>query len=60
MSGETSDAPVIHVLDRYYVLGDGHLFARHLFRREGDDVKLVAIIIDEEAAERIISALSGG
>lgn len=45
--------------DGYYILGDGTLYARHLFRRDGKHVKLVAIIIDADAAERIIQALNG-
>lgn len=43
----------------YYILGDGTLYARHLYRRDGQQVKLVALIIDAVAAERIILALNG-
>lgn len=52
-------SPQITLPDGYYILGDGTLYTRHLFRRNGSHVKLVALIIDADAAERIIHALNG-
>lgn len=63
MASDHDDAkpvPTIGLLDHYYILGDGHLYARHLFRRDGAHVTLVAIVLDAEAAEKILQALSDG
>lgn len=57
MDDDKKEPETIKVPSDYYVLGDGTLYARHLFRRIGSHVKLVAVIIDEEAAEKIVLAL---
>jgi len=52
--------PAIRLPDHYYVLGDPEAYARRLFRRDGEQIILVGVIFDADAAQQILRALSGG
>jgi hypothetical protein len=54
---DAAKVQTVIVPDDYYVLGDRVTDARFLYRRHGEDVALVGIILDPAAAADIVEIL---